>query len=69
VRADCAKTLLSRAGHVEPRGTTDKAETKELTAMSQDELRAVINDCEGELGARATPIGAPHLSEPVDIFE
>lgn len=76
VRVDCAKTLLSRGGHVEPKAAESQAGEKDLSDMSQDELLGVINQCEGELGKRATPVNAPSGAvidaispQVIDIFE
>jgi hypothetical protein len=57
VRADCAKTLLDRAGHVAPRATIDRNQTdKPLHELSTDELRAMADRLEGELAERAKPV-------------
>jgi len=73
VRVDAAKTLLSRAGHIEPRAEAAKPDTKDLSDMSQEELRKVIDQCESHLADQATPVNAPATglspSQAVDMFE
>jgi len=73
VRVDAAKTLLSRAGHIEPRAEAAKPDTKDLSDMSQEELRKVIDQCESRLADQATPVNAPthglSPSQAIDMFE
>lgn len=69
VRVDAAKTLLSRAGHVEPRAEQAKPDEVPMNEMTQDQLHSLVNQLEGELAARAKPIGAPLPTDDVDIFE
>jgi hypothetical protein len=60
VRRACARDLLDRAGFIPPRAAAaESGDEKPLQDMSSDELRALIDRTESELGARATPINAP----------
>jgi hypothetical protein len=56
VRADCAKALLNRGGYLAPRAEAAEPGEKMLAEMSPAELLDVINECEGELGARANTV-------------
>lgn len=73
VRVDAAKTLLDRAGHVAPRGEPAKPVEKQMTDMTQNDLRDLVDKLESELANRATPVSAPNSAErpsnTVDIFE
>jgi hypothetical protein len=54
IRLDAAKTLLDRAGHIAPKAReAGGGHDKPLHEMSIDELRALVDRYEAELGGRA----------------
>ncbi len=57
-RVDAAKTILDRAGYIAPKAEAAAPGEKMLGEMTQAELLQVINECEGELAGRATPVNA-----------
>lgn len=60
VRSDAARTILLMAGHVPPMREKTKHKSANLADMNADALRALVDQIQGELGARATPVGAPN---------
>lgn len=60
VRADCAKTLLDRAGLIAPRAAAPGTGDKPLHEMAVTELRAMADKLQGEIEARARPVNAPN---------
>ena len=72
VRADCAKTLLDRAGHIAPKAAPEKPGEQPLHEMSTDELRALAGRLEDEIADRAkdvsSAIAAPEALEALDLI-
>lgn len=71
IQFDAAKTVLGLAGFVPPsKSAADEAPEKQLTEMSQEELRsemqkreAEVDRLEAELAARATQVNAPNQTD------
>jgi phage terminase small subunit len=60
VRADAARTLLDRAGHIAPRAAApDGKRDLSLHEMSLADLRDLADKLEGELAGRAREVSAP----------
>lgn len=60
VRSDAARTILLMAGHVPPMREKTRHKSANLADMDADALRVLVDQIQGELGARATPVGAPN---------
>lgn len=61
VRLRAALGLLDRGGYIAPRERRDTGATaKPLESMSQDELRAMLDDVDSRLAQLATDVTPPH---------
>lgn len=59
VRVDAAKILLDRAGYAPRPMAVDSLDGRQLSDLSQAELKAIVGKLEDELADRATPVSAP----------
>lgn len=59
-RIEACKAALAMAGIVAPVRERAKSKSANLADMNADALRALVDQIQGELGARATPVDAPN---------
>lgn len=59
-RSEAARAVLSIAGHVAPMRERHKAKTANLADMDGEALRALVDQLQGELAARARPVNEPN---------
>jgi len=59
VAVEAAKSVLAIAGHVSPTRTAARERTANLADLDSAGLRALVDQLQGELAVRATPVNAP----------
>lgn len=62
-RIEACKATLAMAGIVAPVRERARSKSANLADMDVDALRALVDQIQGELGARATPVHAPNVQE------
>lgn len=72
-RIEACRALLAMAGFVPPMRERSKVKNANLAEMDADTLRGLVDQIQGELGARATPVSAPikraSSLKATDIFD
>lgn len=72
IRQDAAKALLAMAGYVAPKANAQDKAPASLADMTGEQLRAILNEAEGELAKRSAPVNAQVTgstdSEAVDLL-
>lgn len=73
VKLDAARLVLGIAGHVAPTRVPVERRHANLADMGSDDLRALVDQLQGELAGRATPVNAPNAaskaSKPADFLD
>lgn len=59
VKVDAARLVLGIAGHVAPTRVPARERQANLAEMGSDDLRQLVEQLQGELAVRATPVNAP----------
>lgn len=64
VAVEAAKAVLAIAGHVGPSRSVARERTTNLADLDSEGLRALVDQLQGELAMRATPVNAPIVRQP-----
>lgn len=64
VAVEAAKAVLAIAGHVGPSRSVARERTTNLADLDSEGLRALVDQLQGELAVRATPVNAPAARQP-----